>query len=140
MLFRRAKAAELPLLLAIDGVAHRDPSHRAWLRRALAERAAWVLVQTRRVVAYGVLRRSFFDRWFIESLYVVTDRRRTGCGSRLLALFEEKAAGSDEIWTSTNRSNRPMQRLLRKRGFVQRGRVTGLDRGDPEVFFVKRRT
>ena len=139
MVIRRAKAAELPLLLAIDGGVQRDPTHPAWLRRALAERAAWVLVRKRRIVAYGVLRRSFFDRWFVESLYISADCRRTGCGSRMMAFFEARVSSYGEIWTSTNHSNRPMQQLLKKRGFVRSGRVTGLDRGDPEVFYVRRK-
>ena len=138
MSIRRATTADLPLLLAIDGGVQRDPTHPAWLRRALAERSAWVLVRKRCIVAYGVLRRSFFDRWFIESLYVDADLRCTGCGSQLFAFFEGKTQASGEVWTSTNRSNRPIQQLLRKRGFVQRGRVTALDPGDPELFYVKR--
>jgi ribosomal protein S18 acetylase RimI-like enzyme len=139
MIIRRAKAAELPLLLAIDGGVKRDPTHPAWLRRALAERSAWVLVRKQSVVAYGVLRRSFFDRWFVESLYVSADCRRTGCGSRMLEFFEARVSTFGELWTSTNQSNRAMQQLLKKRGYVRYGRVTGLDRGDPELIYCKRR-
>ena len=140
MSIRRATAADLPLLLAIDGGARRDPTHPAWLRRALAERSGWVLVRARRIVAHGVLRRSFFDRWFVEALYVSANCRRTGCGSRMLEFFEARVASDGELWTSTNQSNRIMQNLLKKRGYVRCGRVTGLDRGDPELIYVKRWT
>jgi GNAT superfamily N-acetyltransferase len=138
MPIRRATAAELSLLLALDGVAKRDSTHRAWLRRAIAERGSWVLVQRGQIVAHGVLRRSFFDRWFVESLYVAASLRRTGCGSRLLDFLEARAEPAGEIWTSTNRSNRPMQQLLRVRGYQRCGRIIRLDPGDPELIFRKR--
>jgi hypothetical protein len=41
-----------------------------------------------------------------------------------------------KLFTSTNRSNLPMQALLAKLGFVQCGEVNELDPGDPELFFV----
>ncbi|WP_177330351.1 hypothetical protein [Pseudomonas sp. CCOS 191] len=37
---------------------------------------------------------------------------------------------------STNRSNEPMRRLLKRQGFVASGVVENLDQGDPErVYF-----
>ena len=137
MPIRRAKFAELPRLLAVDRVADQDATHRRWLREAVSERCCWVLVQAGQIVAHGVLRRSFFDRWFIEALYVAADRRRTGCATRLMNFFERRVPARGEIWTSTNHSNRRMQRLLHKRGYVRCGRVTQLDPRDPELIFRK---
>ena len=51
--------------------------------------------------------------------------------------MEEVAKVKGELWTSTNQSNRPMRRLLSSRGYRQAGKITGLDHGDPELFFVK---
>jgi GNAT superfamily N-acetyltransferase len=115
MPIRRASTADLPKLLVIDGGKQRDPTHPAWLRRAVTERSTWKLVIAGKIVAYGVFRRSFFDRWFVESLYVAADQRRSGRGTLLLKFFEARVKSPGEIWTSTNRSNRPMRTLLRRR-------------------------
>lgn len=90
------------------------------------------------VTAYGVMARSFFQRWFVEMLVVAEAQRRRGHGAALLAALEARAWRDGELWTSTNRSNRPMRALLRSRGYVPRGRVTGLDAGDAELFFMKK--
>jgi GNAT superfamily N-acetyltransferase len=71
-------------------------------------------------------------------LFVAEGARRQGLGEHLLAGLEDRGLGLGEVWTSTNRSNRAMRMLLKKRGFRQSGRVTGLDEGDPEIFYVKR--
>lgn len=109
-----------------------------WLRGAIISRSVYVLMDRRRPIAYGVLNRNFFQRWFIEMLYVVPESRRQGRGVELLGYLEAQTRGASEVWTSANRSNRPMRRLLTKRGFVLSGRVSGLDEGDPELIFVKR--
>ena len=54
---------------------------------------------------------------------------------RLLEDFEQ--AHPPKMFTSTNLSNAPMQRLLRARLWNPCGILNGLDEGDPEVFFVK---
>jgi GNAT superfamily N-acetyltransferase len=95
-------------------------------------------VDSNRLVAYGVLTRSFFRRPFIEMLQVAEAERRKGYGNRLLAELETKGLRHGEIWTSTNRSNKAMRSLLRKRGFVLTGRVSRLDRGDVELFYCKK--
>lgn len=41
----------------------------------------------------------------------------------------------EELWTSTNQSNQPMQRLLERLGFLPSGVIEGLDEGDPELVF-----
>jgi GNAT superfamily N-acetyltransferase len=68
-------------------------------------------------------------------LYVDPSRRGRGIGSRLLEDFER--AHSPQVFTSTNLSNAPMQRLLRLRRWEPCGILNGLDKGDPEIFFVK---
>ena len=89
-------------------------------------------------MAYGVVTKSFFGRPFIEMLYVAPNERRKGHGERLLCRLETAGLRDHEVWVSTNQSNRPMQKLLKKRGFIRCGRVVGLDEGDPELFYVKK--
>jgi RimJ/RimL family protein N-acetyltransferase len=44
-----------------------------------------------------------------------------------------------KLFTSTNQSNKPMQKLLGKTGFTFCGQIDALDEGDPEMFYVKQK-
>jgi len=103
---------------------------------AIAARRCWVAEQGNRIVGYGLLARNFFDRDFIELIYVAEDARRAGAGSSILAAIEH-ACHNAQIFTSTNESNAPMRTLLAKRGYTPSGRIENLIPGDPELIFVK---
>ncbi len=137
MRIRRATLKDFQELIELDCLAHVNRQRRIWLREAITRRATYVLTDSINIVAYGVLS-TFFHRPFIEMLYVSESRRREGYGERLLKAFEGLNQRCAAIWTSTNRSNHPMRRLLKKRGFRMVGRVTGLDRGDAELVFRKK--
>lgn len=77
----------------------------------------------------------FFGAPFLALVYVKSDMRGQGIGSRLLEDFEQ--AHGPQVFTSTNLSNAPMQRLLRHRLWTPCGMLNGLDEGDPEIFFAK---
>jgi GNAT superfamily N-acetyltransferase len=138
MTIRRAKLTDYRQLTSIDLAGRADRERRAWLKRAVREHGVWVLTISRAIVAYAIMRKRFFDRPFIEMLYVAESERRKGYGEQLLARLEAEGLRAGEIWTSTNRSNRAMRLLLKKRGYLPSGQVTGLDHNDPEIICVKR--
>lgn len=74
----------------------------------------------------------FFGKPFVSLLVVSADARRCGLGAGLLALH---ARTYRETWTSTNRSNIAMQKLLEKAGWRYCGELSGLDEGDDELFY-----
>jgi ribosomal protein S18 acetylase RimI-like enzyme len=74
----------------------------------------------------------FFERAFVSLLIVTGAARRRGVGQGLL---EAAAREHSELWTSTNRSNFAMRGLLTRIGWTYRGEVSGLDAGDPEMFY-----
>lgn len=76
--------------------------------------------------------RYFFGRPFISLLIVSCDARRLGLGAGLLS---HNASTYKQVWTSTNRSNVAMRKLLEKAGWLYCGEVSGLDKGDPEQFY-----
>lgn len=126
-------------ILGIDHVAAKDVARRKAIGSALRERAVFVAVEKEHVLGFAVLRSSFFGRPFVELLYVRAERRRVGVGGALLSHLEARVSRhGDEIWTSSNQSNEPMRRLLAVKGYLVAGRVTGLDAGDPELFYVKK--
>jgi GNAT superfamily N-acetyltransferase len=86
-------------------------------------------------IGYGILNRSFFDRAWIELLFVAETRRRQGAGNALLEHME-RACQETRIWTSTELPNLPMQSLLKKRGYHLTGVVENLQK-NPELFYYK---
>ena len=79
----------------------------------------------------------FFEHDFLELLFVRPANRRQGVATALVQAVEAGAA-TPKLFTSTNQSNVPMQRLCERLGFEQVGVVEGLDEGDPELFYLKR--
>ncbi|MEO1105792.1 MAG: hypothetical protein AAFW98_19025, partial [Pseudomonadota bacterium] len=74
----------------------------------------------------------FFEKPFISLLIVSLNARRLGLGAGLLA---HHSSAYPEVWTSTNRSNAAMRKLLDKAGWRYLGELSGLDEGDPERFY-----
>lgn len=135
MKIRRACSEDLRAITAVDPL---STSRRKELLKEAIEGGAVHLLHVRgELFAYAILRRSFFERFFLELLFVHPAHRRKGYGRRLLEGMEDIARKRGELWTSTNQSNRPMQRLLNSHGYRRTGKIVGLDEGDPELFFVK---
>ena len=85
----------------------------------------------------SVFNGSFFDRGFVWLLWVEETFRRKGVASALMRRAERDCP-SDDLFTSTNLSNIPAQRLFEKLGYTRTGIVENLDEGDPEIFYFKR--
>lgn len=96
----------------------------------------YVAVVDDTVAAYAIFDDWFFCQPFIAMLYVRADFRRQGLGQALVTHLES-VCDQEKLFTSTNESNLPMQRLLAKRGFRQSGIIHNLDEGDPEIVYVK---
>lgn len=78
----------------------------------------------------------FFRRPFVSWLIVDPSYRRSGTGGALLQTAEQAVTGR-RLFISTNQSNSPMIALLRKRDYTPCGWVSGIDEGDPELFYHK---
>ena len=81
---------------------------------------------------------TFFGRDFIVLLAVAPASRRQGVASALLA-DAVRLAQSEVTFTSTNESNAAMQSLLRRDGWTFSGSLSGIDPGDPELVYWRRR-
>lgn len=135
MQIRDARAADFAVLEAMPHAMHYE-HHLAFLRHAAAHRNCLVAEDDNAVVAYVVWDRGFYARPFLWMLGVLPAYRGAGLGSKLIERVEALNAGR-MLYTSTNESNAPMQRLLEQRGFVPVGRLENLDPGDPEIFYCK---
>jgi ribosomal protein S18 acetylase RimI-like enzyme len=129
---RAATPADVAAVLALH---HADPARRALIAHLIGHEPSLVACEGARVVGFaGVRARHFFDRDFVELLFVGQADRRRGVGAALLDAVVS-SPGTPIVFTSTNVSNAPMQALLARAGWVASGQVTGLDDGDDELFF-----
>lgn len=88
-------------------------------------------------VGFAVFAPVFFAQWFIELLIVHPDFRRCGVASVLIHHCETLCP-TEKVFTSTNESNMPMQRVLDACGYMHSGTVENLDEGDRELIYLKR--
>ncbi len=136
IIVRRGISADLPHLNIIDKIAKREPTRRAMMQIAVAKQTLWVAEDNDDVVGYAIMTHSFFGRAFIDMVYIDEAKRGVGIGPELIKAVE-KQAKTERIFTSTNQSNRHMQRVLSNLGYTISGVVNNLDYGDPEIFFSK---
>ncbi|ENZ1723021.1 GNAT family N-acetyltransferase [Pseudomonas aeruginosa] len=133
---RTGRPADFAGLLAIDPIAREQAGRRGFLVERLAQEQCRVAEEDGRLLGYAVLERSFFGRDFVSLLMVAPDCRRRGIASALLRQARDDCRG-DRLFTSCNRSNLPMRRLLEREGFQPSGVIDNLDEGDPELVFVR---
>jgi N-acetylglutamate synthase-like GNAT family acetyltransferase len=105
--------------------------------RMTAEREClYTLEEDGTVIGLGVLEYTFFEQGFISLVYVIPSARRTGAGEMLLRYFVS-VCKTPKLFSSTNRSNKPMQALFAKAGFQLSGIIHNLDPNDPEIVYYK---
>lgn len=133
---RRAVADDADGILRTDHrAAHGDQDRAAFLRCSLDLGECLVYLDHGAVAGFAIVRPAhFFGRDFIELLVVDPGRRRAGIGRNLLRAALA-AAGTEQVFTSTNTSNQPMRALLQAEGWSFSGELDGLDERDPELVF-----
>jgi ribosomal protein S18 acetylase RimI-like enzyme len=133
---RDAASADTSRVVALDTVAAGgDAERRAAIERWAADGSMRVAVVADEIVGYCVTERAFFGQWFVVMLMVAKGARGQGIGAELL-LDAQRQRETAKLFTSTNLSNQPMQRLLARLGWRSVGIVYGLDEGDPELFYL----
>ncbi|MFE6774765.1 GNAT family N-acetyltransferase [Streptomyces sp. NPDC057702] len=135
LVVRRANPEDWSALAGVDSVATADDGERRASIRRWCERGRVLLAEDAGgPLGYCVVEYTFFEQGFITLLMVAPSSRRRGVGARLLDAAEA-ACTTPKLFTSTNVSNQPMQRLLQHAGWSAVGLLHGLDEGDPELFY-----
>ncbi|WP_186428315.1 GNAT family N-acetyltransferase [Serratia grimesii] len=134
MIVRLATIADISVLTALDTVVSHGPHRCAQIREWCAAGICYLAESRGQVMAYGVLNAHFFGCGFIEMLMVAEGSRRQGVGLKLLHTLISLCP-EPKLFTSTNRSNVPMRRLLLAAGFIESGHIENLDEGGPEVIY-----
>ncbi|RSN61250.1 GNAT family N-acetyltransferase [Amycolatopsis sp. WAC 04182] len=133
---RDALTTDGPLLAQVDSAAVAGNSGRiAEIQHWLATADTRIAHSRGQVTGYCVTEYTFFGQAFVTMLMVAENTRGLGVGARLL-LDAQQRRNTPKLFTSTNLSNQPMQRLLTRLGWQSAGIVYGLDDGDPELFFL----
>ena len=70
----------------------------------------------------------------VEDLYVIPDKQNNGYGTYLLQFAMDRCVGNPSLWILEN--NKGAERLYRKLGFVESGRVNSVDKGLDEIEFI----
>jgi GNAT superfamily N-acetyltransferase len=135
MQIREATPRDRDAIVTFDHVAGIDPGRVLLIDRVLRSATCLVGEVEGRVVAYAALEYTFFERGFISILYVAEPERRQGIGAALMRALAARCE-TPQIFTSTNQSNHPMQRLLDTLGYVSSGIIHNLDPGDPELVYM----
>lgn len=134
MKIRPATADDHEVLCAIDTVADGSPERREQIRGWLQSARCCVAEVDGRIAGYGVLTSHFFGHPFIDMVMVGEAFRRQGVGAEIVRYLRSIVPGA-KLFSSTNASNMPMQRLFYSLGFERSGQVDNLDEGDPEIIF-----
>ena len=98
-----------------------------FVERAIRRGGGYILEQEGRVIGVAALQYTFFEHGFISLLYVSAAERRTGAGEMLLQ-YLLSICQTPKLFSSTNQSNRPMQALFAKAGFLPSGMIHNLVR------------
>ncbi len=138
MIVERATEDNLADVIAVDA-AHSGSPRSEYLEAAVRRHECYIAREGWDVLGFAVLTRSFFEQYFIELLVVHPDQRRKGAATALMQHIE-KIVPAEKLFTSTNRSNAPMQALCQKLGYVKSGWIDHLDEGDPEIIYFKQIT
>ncbi|MGW9205831.1 N-acetyltransferase family protein [Embleya sp. NPDC055664] len=133
---RRANESDADMLAGIDAIASTgDAERRANIARWCRQGSATVAEDASGLLGYCVVEYTFFEQGFVAMLMVAPSARGRGVGRGLLDAVAASCT-TPKLFTSTNVSNQPMQRLLGRAGWSPVGLVHGLDEGDPELFYL----
>jgi N-acetylglutamate synthase-like GNAT family acetyltransferase len=108
---RNAGASDLGALVELDATAQREGARRESLREAIAWGECFVALRAEKVTGYAVLEHSFYGNGFLALVAVRASERRSGIGPALVREAGVRCR-SAKLFTPTNASNAPMQRLL----------------------------
>lgn len=134
---RIATMADADAVLAIDRIALTDGERRDAILAEIQQGQLWLAEFGGVPAGYIMAGCTFFGFTFIELLIVDTQHRRQGIAQALIATVEAWSP-TEKLFTSTNESNLPMQRLCERLGYVRSGWIDNLDEGDPEIIYFKR--
>ena len=137
IVIEKATGDDFGHICALDSMVLGNSGRQDFLDNAIKAGQCLVARMEDAPVGFAVLNQSFYGHAFIALLIVHPEHRRWGVATALIRHIES-VCPMEKLFTSTNESNEPMQRLCETLGFVRSGYIENLDAGDPEIVFFKR--
>lgn len=137
IILEKATAKDIDSVGIIDAMVLGHTGRRAQLQQAIYDRQCFVAKVDQAVAGFLIWDNSFFGQAFISLLMVHPRYRQHGIGTHLMQ-HVEAIIPAKRWFTSTNLSNKRMQRLCEKLGYQRSGFIDNLDEGDPEIVYCKR--
>jgi ribosomal protein S18 acetylase RimI-like enzyme len=131
-----ATITDLERILSIDVKTANSTERTGLIKSSVENRQCLIAKDSGSVAGFLIFNRSFFGNFFIGLVVVNQAFRQRGIGSALIKHFEN-GMKKNKIFTSTNRSNKAMQKLLVNSGYDESGIIYNLDEDDPEIIFFK---
>ncbi|HUO58952.1 MAG TPA: GNAT family N-acetyltransferase [bacterium] len=107
------------------------------LNAALQEKRAFIASVGRIPAGFLIWTKDFYSHYFIDLVVVHPKMRRHGVAVAMIRAMENFCPGN-KLFSSTNRTNKPMQQVFERAGFVKSGIITHLDKGNPELIYYKK--
>ncbi len=133
------KSIAIDLDYQLDEIEHVELKREEKITKAISNDECFLILADKIEVGFVIFDYRFFDQGWIELIVIDEKYRGKGIAGKAFDLLCEQCK-SDKVFTSTNRSNAPMQRALTKANFIFAGEIIGLDDGDPELFYYKKLT
>lgn len=131
---QQATLSQCEEIISLDEGVIGSTSRAEQIRQGLANGLVYIITVKEEIVAFALLSNHFYGRQFLELLIVKQEHRRKGLGTILLSAVQERC-GAENLFTSTNTSNLPMQSLLEECGFERCGWINQLDEDDPDIVY-----
>jgi len=106
------------------------------ITKAISHDECFLILSDNQVVGFLIFDYRFFDQGWIKLIIIDEKYRGKGIGGKVFDLLCELCK-TEKVFTSTNRSNTRMQKALVKANFIFAGELSGLDDGDPELFYYR---
>lgn len=118
-----------------DELVQLDPLKRICLiKKSLEKKQCYVYRDGNKIVGFLIYNVNFFEEEFIDLIYIKEEFRNKKIANQLIQ-SKIKTCQTQKLFTSTNQSNIPAQKLFETNGFIKSGFIEGLDEGDPEIIY-----
>lgn len=131
-----------PNLIKLDEIVNIDievignDSRRQSIKKAIDEGRCIVVKDNNSIVGFLIYDTHFFECSFISLVIVKPTERRKRYATSLIEYFIS-IAPTKKIFSSTNQSNKKMQKVFKANGFKQSGFIENLDEGDSEIIYFR---
>ncbi|WP_433772738.1 GNAT family N-acetyltransferase [Bacillus wiedmannii] len=134
----KASIDDLDSILHIDIDVIGDDSRRDYIKQAIEDERCIIVQEDNSISGFLTYDTNFFRCTFLSLIIISPTKRRQGHASSLLSYMLEHSP-TQKIFSSTNESNRSMQKVFSANGFIRSGIIENLDEGDSEIIFYTKK-